>query len=68
MSDDGDGRPIREVTTAKFARIHDVSLWTVRRWISEGKVSAVKSPNGFRWRIILEKYPEQSEAKVSKVK
>lgn len=69
MSDGGgNDKTVRAVTTATFARIHSVSVFTVRRWIEEGKVQAVKCPSGFRWRVIVEKNTEQTVADEGELK
>ena len=58
----GDGT----VTTAAFARMHGVTVFTVWRWIAEGKVRAEKSPGGYRWRVKIEKSTTQTLANQSK--
>jgi hypothetical protein len=67
---EGDGEVSEEdapavVTTSRFARLHGVSIFTVWRWIREGKVSAEKCPGGYRWRVNLKISTEQTLANPS---
>ena len=39
------------MTVPLFAAIHCVHIRTVRRWIEEEKIDAVRSPGGRFWRV-----------------
>lgn len=57
---DGDGEVVT-VSVLSFARHHDVTVFTVWRWIREGKIAAQKDPGGHRWRIIVKNTPSKTK-------
>ena len=57
MSEEREG----SVSARAFAAIHGVSIFTVWRWIAEGKITAEKDPGGHCWRVIVKKRPSKTE-------
>ena len=54
------------VTSSTYARHNGVTVRAVHRWIEEGKVDAVKSPQGYRWRILIKKSSAETATKADK--
>ena len=57
MSDDDD--LVLWYRPRQYARLVGVSVRTVRRWIREGHLEAVKVDNGFSWRVRKKKTCQQ---------